>query len=294
MSTRSLDGRTAIVTGAGEGLGRAEALALAAAGANLVINSRSARIDDVAAEIRRVGGKVVTCRGDVGERSTADRLVALALERFGGLDILVNNAGIIRDRMVFNMSDEEWDEVLRVNLRGTFLTTRAATEHWRRSAKQTGAPVYARIVNTSSEAYASGPPGAANYAASKAGVVALTMSTARGCGAFGVRANAICPRARTEMTSEVFGPRPETGADPLSVEHVAPLVVYLASPVADSVTGRVLVAYGDRIDVMSAPTVETSLRSASRWSQDELHDVLGGHLAATSQATGQVVAGGDR
>ncbi|MGW0044159.1 SDR family NAD(P)-dependent oxidoreductase [Rhodococcus sp. NPDC003348] len=282
MTGGLLDGRTAVVTGAGEGLGRAEALALAAAGANLVINARSERIDEVAAEIRGGGGSVVTCVGDVGKQSTADRLIALAVERFGGLDILVNNAGIIRDRMVFNMSADEWDAVLRVNLRGTFLTTRAATDHWRRRAKQTGAPVYARIVNTSSEAYASGPPGAANYAASKAGVVALTTSTARGCGAFGVRANAICPRARTAMTSEVFGPGPDAGEDPLSADHVTPLVVYLASPAADPITGRVLVAYGDRIDVMAAPTVEARLRSASRWTQDELHDVLGGHLIASA------------
>ncbi|WP_430331710.1 SDR family NAD(P)-dependent oxidoreductase [Rhodococcus sp. ACT016] len=291
MSARLLDGHVAVVTGASEGLGRAEALALADAGARLVINARSERIDDVADEIRRAGGDVVTVLGDVGDESTADRLVTRAVEAFGRLDILVNNAGIIRDRMVFNMSAEEWDDVLRVNLRSTFLTTRAATDHWRRRAKETGEPVYARIVNTSSEAYASGPPGAANYAASKAGVVALTMSTARGCGAFGVRANAICPRARTEMTSDVFGPGPEAGEDPLSAEHITPLVVYLASPAADPITGRVLVAYGDRIDVMSAPTAEVSLRSASRWSQDELHDVLGGHLAPVPPATDQVVAG---
>ncbi|QCQ90393.1 SDR family NAD(P)-dependent oxidoreductase [Rhodococcus sp. SGAir0479] len=289
MSARPLTGRTAIVTGAGEGLGRAEALALAAAGANLVLNSRSDRVDDVATEIRGAGGGVVTLRGDIGDRATADRLVALAVSEFGGLDVLVNNAGIIRDRMVFNMSDEEWDSVLRVNLRGTFLTTRAATDHWRRRSKQTGEPVYARVVNTSSEAYASGPPGAANYAASKAGVVALTVSTARGCGSFGVRANAICPRARTEMTRDVFGPAPEAGADPLDADHITPLVVYLASPQADSITGRVLVAYGDRIDVMSAPTVEASLRSASAWTQHELHEVLGGHL--TEVVAGREVAG---
>lgn len=291
MTGGLLRGRTAIVTGASEGLGRAEALALAEAGADLVINARSSRIEDVAAEIRSDGGSVVTCVGDVGEQATADRLVALAVDRFGRLDILVNNAGIIRDRMVFNMSADEWDAVLRVNLRSTFLTTRAATDHWRRRAKDSGAPVYARIVNTSSEAYASGPPGAANYAASKAGVVALTMSTARGCEAFGVRANAICPRARTAMTSDVFGPRPEGGDDPLSVEHVAPLVVYLASPAAESVNGRVLVAYGDRIDVMTPPAVETSLRSASRWSQDELRDVLGGYLTTPSPEPESAVTG---
>ncbi|MGN5237211.1 SDR family NAD(P)-dependent oxidoreductase [Rhodococcus sp. SJ-3] len=286
MSTRILGGRTAIVTGSSEGLGRAEALALSAAGADLVINARSARIDDVAAEIRDAGGRVVTYVGDIGEQATADRLVALAVAEFGGLDILVNNAGIIRDRMVFNMSAEEWDDVVRVNLRGTFLTTRAATHHWRRRAEETGNPVYARIVNTSSEAYATGPPGAANYAASKAGVVALTMSTARGCGRFGVRVNALCPRARTAMTDGVFDPEPLSGDDPLSVEHVTPLVVYLASPAAEQITGQVLVVYGDRIDVMSAPTVQTHLTSASRWEQEELHEVLGGHLAPSSAVQG--------
>ncbi|EME14664.1 SDR family NAD(P)-dependent oxidoreductase [Rhodococcus triatomae] len=293
MTVRPLHGRTAIVTGASEGLGRAEALALARAGADLVINARGERLHDVADEIRRLGGSVVTCVGDIGEQATADRLVALAIERFGRLDVLVNNAGIIRDRMVFTMSAAEWDEVVRVNLRGTFLTTRAATDHWRRLAKASGGPVYARIVNTASEAYASGPPGAANYAASKAGVVALTMSTARGCASFGLRANAICPRARTAMTGGVFGPAPADGTDPLSAEHVAPLVVYLASPVAEHVTGRVLVAYGDRIDVMTAPAVAASLRSQSRWDQDELHAVLGAHLVEPSSRAASAVATGD-
>ncbi|MFD1813383.1 SDR family NAD(P)-dependent oxidoreductase [Rhodococcus gannanensis] len=293
MTERVLAGRTAIVTGASAGLGRAEALALARAGADLVINARGERLHDVADEIRGVGGSVVTCVGDIGEQSTADRLVALAVERFGRLDVVVNNAGIVRDRMVFNMSADEWDDVLRINLRSTFLTTRAATDHWRRRAKESGGPVYARIVNTSSEAYASGPPGAANYAASKAGVVALTMSTARGCESFGVRANAICPRARTAMTSEVFGPGPDTGEDPLSTEHVAPLVAYLASPVADGVTGRVLVAYGDRIDVMGPPTVAASLRSASRWNQGELDAVLGAHLVDPTPGTALSAAGAD-
>ncbi|MEE2058469.1 SDR family NAD(P)-dependent oxidoreductase [Rhodococcus artemisiae] len=282
MNAKILDGRTAIVTGASEGLGRAEAVALAVAGADLVINARSARLDDVAAEIRAAGANVVTCVGDVGEQDTADRLVGVAIEEFGRLDILVNNAGIIRDRMVFNMSADEWDDVLRVNLRGTFLTTRAATDHWRGRAEQLGGPVYARIVNTSSEAYASGPPGAANYAASKAGVVALTMSTARGCGSFGVRANALCPRARTSMTGEVFGPAPSSGNDPLSAAHVTPLVVYLASPAAEAITGRVLGVYGNRIDVMSAPAVEASLRTPTRWEHEELHEVLGGYFGSSS------------
>src|SRR5204862_1671803 len=138
-----------------------------------------------------------------------------------GLDILVNNAGVLRDRMVFTMSADEWDLVLRVHLRGHFVTTRFATAHWREQSKAAGGPVYGRIVNTSSEAFLLGSAGQPNYAAAKAGIAALTVTTARSCGRYGVRANAICPRARTAMTAGVFGDAPD-GEDPLSPQHVAP------------------------------------------------------------------------
>ncbi len=158
----SLAGRTAIVTGAGNGLGRAEALALAAAGARLVLNDLAADdVHAVAAEIVAGGGQAVAIPADIGEWATGQQLVAAALDSYGRLDILVNNAGVLRDRMVFTMSADEWDLVLRVHLRGHFVTTRFATAHWREASKQAGAPVYGRIVNTSSEAFLLGSAGAA-------------------------------------------------------------------------------------------------------------------------------------
>src|SRR5262249_22852786 len=155
---------------------------------------------DIVEAIEAAGAKALFVPGDVAERSTADALVAAATEHFGGLHVLVNNAGVTRDRMLFNMTDDEWDTVLGGHLRGHFLLSRNAAAYWRGQAKATGAPVYARVVNTSSEAGLTGSEGQANYAAAKAGIVALTLATARGLAKHGVRANAICPRARTAMT----------------------------------------------------------------------------------------------
>jgi 3-oxoacyl-[acyl-carrier protein] reductase len=277
-----LDGKVAIVTGAGAGLGRAEALALAAAGADLVVNDISG--GDVVDEIQAVGAKAVFVEGDVAERATADAMITAALENFGGMHIVVNNAGFTRDRMLFNMTDEEWDAVIRVHLRGHFLLSRNATAHWRQLYKATGEPVYGRVINTSSEAGLSGSEGQPNYAAAKSGIAALTMSTARAMRRMGVRANAICPRARTAMTAGVFGDAAATGAagdvDPLSVEHVAPLVAYLASPAADAITGQVFVVYSGMVALMAAPTVEKRFDTAhSVWTASELDATLGSYFA---------------
>ena len=168
------------------------------------------------------------------QRSTADELVACA-DGLGGLNIVVNNAGITRDRMLFNMTDEDWDAVIAVHLRGHFLLTRNAATYWRNKAKENDGTVYGRIINTSSEAGLSGPVGQANYGAAKAGITALTLTAARALGRYGVRANAICPRARTAMTADVFGEAPprDGQVDPLSPDHVVTLVRFLASPAAD-------------------------------------------------------------
>lgn len=281
MSTTSLDGLVAVVTGAGAGLGRAEATALAAAGARVVLNDLAGAADEAAEEIRAGGGEAVVVVGDVGERSTADALVATALSEYGALDIVVNNAGITRDRMLFNLSDEEWDLVLRVHLRGHFLLSRNAAAHWRARSKESGAPVYGRVVNTASEAFLTGSPGQANYAAAKAGITALTLSTARGLAKLGVRANAICPRARTAMTEAVFG-ADESGrsVDPYSPEHVAPLVAYLASPAADGINGQVFVVYGGMVALLSAPVVEQRFdANADRWEAGDLDKQLGSYFA---------------
>jgi NAD(P)-dependent dehydrogenase (short-subunit alcohol dehydrogenase family) len=272
-----LTDRTAIVTGAGAGLGRAEALALAQAGARVVLNDMAESVNDVAAEIRGLGGSATAVVGDIGEWSTGEALLAAALETHGSLDIVVNNAGVLRDRMIFSMSPEEWDLVLRVHLRGHFVTTRLATAHWRSASKEAGGPVYARIVNTSSEAFLLGSPGQPNYAAAKAGIVALTVATARGCARYGVRANAICPRARTAMTSDLMGAAPGDGPDPLAPEYVAPLVTYLAGPAAERINGEVFVVHGGVAAVMNPPSVRAVFRADTpdgMWTLDAVSKAL--------------------
>ncbi len=277
--TLSIAGRVAIVTGAGQGLGRAEALALAGAGARLVLNDLpGGAVEAVAAEIGAAGGQAVTVTGDVSEWATGEELLATALREYGQLDILVNNAGLLRDRMIFTMSPEEWDLVIRVHLRGHFVTTRLATAYWREQ-RRAGAPVYARIVNTSSEAFLLGSIGQPNYAAAKAGIVALTVSTARACSRYGVRANAICPRARTAMTADLMGAAPPDGPDPLAPEHVAPLVVYLAGPAAEAINGEVFVVHGGVAAVMEPPRVRTVFHASGTpdgmWTLDAVAEALG-------------------
>ncbi|MGO4257263.1 3-oxoacyl-ACP reductase [Marmoricola sp. RAF53] len=251
----SLDGRVAVVTGAGAGLGRAEAVALAKAGAAVVVNDLPGAGEEAAEEIRALGGTAAVVGGDVGERATADAMVEAAL-KLGGLDIVVNNAGVTRDKMLYNMTDEEFDLVVKIHLRGHFLLSRNAASYWRGKHKETGEQVYGRIINTASEASLSGSPGQANYAAAKAGITALTLSSARGLGKMGVRANAIAPRARTAMTAAVFG-EDQSGktVDPYSAEHVAPLVAYLAAPASDAINGQVFVVYGGMVVLMEAPAI---------------------------------------
>ena len=283
--TLPLAGRVAIVTGAANGLGRAESLALARAGARLVLNDLpSDAVYAVRNEIAAAGGQAVVAAGDVGEWSTGAQLLAAALDAHGRLDILVNNAGVLRDRMIFTMSPAEWDEVIRVHLRGHFVTSRFATAYWREQSKQAGGPVYARIVNTSSEAFLLGSTGQPNYAAAKAGIAALTVATARGCARYGVRANAICPRARTAMTAELMGPPPSSDAvDPLAAEHVAPLVVYLAGPAADAINGEVFVVHGGVAAVMEPPRIRSVFRSDApdgMWTLESVGRALGGLSSA--------------
>jgi 3-oxoacyl-[acyl-carrier protein] reductase len=261
--TRDLEGKVAVVTGAAAGLGRAEAIALAEAGADVVLGDVAgpdSAGSDVVAEIEQRGSKAVFVRGDVSERDTADALTKTAIERFGGLHILVNNAGVLRDRMLFSMSDEEWDLVVKVHLRGHFLLSRNAAAYWRNESKQAGGPVYGRIVNTSSEAFLFGSEGQPNYAAAKAGITALTLTSARSLAKYGVRANAICPRARTSMTATVFGEAPD-GDDPLSPDHVGRFVAHLAAPAAEKVNGQVFVVHGSTIALMAAPSIEQTFTS---------------------------------
>jgi NAD(P)-dependent dehydrogenase (short-subunit alcohol dehydrogenase family) len=279
-----LSGKVAVVTGAAAGLGRAEAIGLAQSGATVVVNDMAGALDksDVFDQIAAAGSKAVAVAGDISERSTADELVSTA-DGLGGLGIVVNNAGITRDRMLFNMSDEDWDAVIAVHLRGHFLLTRNAATYWRNKAKEAGGTVYGRLVNTSSEAGLAGPPGQANYGAAKAGITALTMSAARGLDRYGVRANAICPRARTAMTADVFGDVPDLAegeVDGLSPEHVVTLVRYLASPAADRVNGQVFIVYGPSVTLVAAPVAEHQFTAAgSAWSPADLSGTLSGYFA---------------
>jgi 3-oxoacyl-[acyl-carrier protein] reductase len=283
-----LSGKVAVVTGAAAGLGRAEAIGLAKAGATVVVNDIAGALDrsDVIDEIAAAGSKGVAVAGDISQRSTADELVETA-DGLGGLSIVVNNAGITRDRMLFNMSDEDWDAVIAVHLRGHFLLTRNAATYWRSKAKAAGSDgdgsVYGRVINTSSEAGLVGPVGQANYGAAKAGITALTLTMARALERYGVRANAIAPRARTAMTADVFGEAPELAdgqIDPLSPEHVVNLVRFLASPAAQDVNGQLFIVYGPTVTLVAAPTVEAQFDAGSdAWTPEGLSDTLQSYFA---------------
>ncbi|EKX60334.1 3-oxoacyl-ACP reductase [Streptomyces ipomoeae] len=285
-----LEGLSAIVTGAGRGLGRAEALELARLGAAVVVNdygrpgrdgsgeASTGPAEEVVASIREAGGHAVVHTGDVSDHQQARELVELAIVEFGKLDILVNNAGILRDRMVFSMSEEEWDAVVRVHLKGHFNTIRFASAYWRAKAKADGGgPVYGRIVNTSSEAFLAGSAGQPNYAAAKGGIVGLTTSTALALAKYGVTANVICPRARTRMTEDVFADAAAEpgGLDPLAPEHVAPLVGYLASPAAARVNGQLLVVHGGMVAIVERPRVQAKFDTKQdAFTYDELDGLL--------------------
>ncbi|QNP73006.1 3-oxoacyl-ACP reductase [Streptomyces roseirectus] len=292
--SRPLEGLSAIVTGAGRGLGRAEALELGRLGAAVVVNdygqagrdgsgeASATPAEEVAAEIRAAGGEASAHTGDVSDFQQARELVESAIDRYGKLDVLVNNAGILRDRMVFSMTEGEWDAVVRVHLKGHFNTIRFAAAHWRERSKREGAPVYGRIVNTSSEAFLAGSPGQPNYAAAKGGIVGLTVSTALALTRYGVTANVICPRARTRMTEDVFAAvdEPDHGIDPLSPGHVAPLVGYLASPAAARVNGQLLVVHGGMVAVIERPRVRAKFDSKQdAFTYDELDALLTPHYA---------------
>ncbi|AKS32350.1 3-oxoacyl-ACP reductase [Mycolicibacterium goodii] len=279
-----LSGKVAIVTGAAAGLGRAEAIGLAQSGATVVVNDIAGALErsDVLDEIAAAGSKGVAVAGDISRRSTADELIETA-DGLGGLGIVVNNAGITRDRILFNMTDEEWDSVIAVHLRGHFLLTRNAAAYWRGQAKAGDGTVYGRVINTSSEAGLSGPVGQPNYGAAKAGITALTLSAARALERFGVRANAIAPRARTAMTAGVFGDAPELPKgqiDPLSTDHVVTLVRFLAAPASEGVNGQLFIVYGPSVTLVAAPTAETQfVADADAWEPSDLSVTLRDYFA---------------
>ncbi|MEV5956552.1 SDR family oxidoreductase [Streptomyces sp. NPDC051987] len=275
-------GRVAVVTGAGRGLGRAHALALAAEGAAVVVNDLGVGLDGTGAatgparqvvdEILASGGQAVAHGGDIATTEGASSLVRTALETYGRLDALVNNAGFLRDRMLVNLDEDDWDAVLRVHLKGHFLPLRHAAAHWRAEAKAGRTPT-ARVVNTSSGAGLLGSVGQGNYSAAKAGIVGLTLVAAAEFGRYGVQVNAIAPAARTRMTEAAFADTmavpADGGFDAMAPANVSPLVVWLASAACAGVTGRVFEAEGGRITVMEGWRPGPTVDKGARWTPAE-------------------------
>ncbi|KYC29494.1 Oxidoreductase, short chain dehydrogenase/reductase family [Sterolibacterium denitrificans] len=284
-----LDGKVAIITGGGAGLGREHALLLAKMGARVVINDLggSAAGEEPARktveEIKSAGGEAVAHFGDCADWGATEALFKTAVDTYGDLNILVNNAGFCKDAMLFNMSEQDFDAVVRVHLKGHFCNMRHAAKYWRDKSKAENAPVYGRMISTSSEAFLFGSVGQPNYAAAKAGIVAMTMGAAQALFKSGVTANVICPRARTAMTST--GPiaamfeKPESGFDYFAPEHISPLVGYLASPRAANVSGEVFVVWGKQISVVQRPTVGPNFDSDEAWSVDGVARHLGDYFA---------------
>src|SRR5438445_6399849 len=283
-----LEGKVAIVTGAGRGLGKAEALELAREGATVIGQDLGTAMDgsgqyehrshEVVSEIEAGGGTAMAHFGNIADYAYAHGLISETIERFGDVHIIVNNAGILRDRMVFNMEEAEWDAVVRVHLKGHFNTIRHATAHWRQRAKD-GQEVYGRVINTTSEAALFGSPGQPNYASAKAGIIGLTTSTANGMVKYGVTSNAIAPRARTLMTEtsmpEMFGQEVAEGEfDVWAPENVAPFVAFLASPQAARVTGQVFIVWGNQVTHLTGPRVENRYEAEGRWTPEGLAKTL--------------------
>ena len=280
------EGRVVIVTGGGRGIGRGHCLEFARQGAKVVVNDLGGAVEgsgnaagpaeDVAQEIRDTGGEAVANGDSVSNWEGAQRLVNQAVETFGGLDVLVNNAGILRDRMLVNMSDAEWDAVIDVHLRGTFATSRWAATYWRQRSKE-GKENDARIINTSSASGLFGNPGQTNYGAAKAGIAAFTIIAAKELERYGVTANAIAPGARTRMTENLgYGAIEvkEGEFDSFSPENVAPTVVWLGSSESKAITGRVFNVSGGNISVAEGWKVGPAATKDDRWDAAELGKII--------------------
>src|ERR1700722_17732298 len=281
----ALDGRVAIITGAGRGIGREHALLFASEGAKVVVNDLGGAVDgsgddrspaqQVVEEIEAAGGQAVANAENVADWDGGKRLIEAAVEAFGGLHILVNNAGILRDRVLINMTEDEWDSVIHVHLKGHFVPTRHAAAYWRELTKA-GEVVKASVINTSSTSGLIGNPGQTNYGAAKAGIGAFTIIAAQELSRYGVRVNAIAPAARTRMTEATPGlgdivkaPRDPAAFDVWNAANVSPLVSYLATA-GCPLTGRVLFVQGGQVRAFQPWTMTTTLEKDDRWTVEEL------------------------
>ncbi len=278
-----LDGKVAVVTGAGRGIGREEALVLAGEGARVVVNDVGAGLhgegsvdvhpaEEVVELIKKNGGEASVNGDDISTWAGGKSVVDQAIDTYGSLDILVNNAGILRDKMMFNLDESDWDDVIRVHLKGHFAATHHASVYWRNRSKA-GEDVTGRIINTSSEAGLFGNAGQANYAAAKAGIAALTVVEARELGRYGVTSNAIAPRARTRMTETLFGGdgmQAKDGFDAWDPKNIANVVAFLAAPASADITGQILVVFGGDIYAMSAFKAVGQVTRDAAWTPEEL------------------------
>jgi NAD(P)-dependent dehydrogenase (short-subunit alcohol dehydrogenase family) len=273
----ALDGRVAVVTGAGRGLGREHALLFAREGAAVVVNdlgggpdgagSDAGPAEEVAAEIRAAGGRAVANGDDITDAAGADRLIAQAVDEFGALHVLVNNAGILRDRTIINMTDAEWDDVIRVHLRGHFLPLRAAARYWRAQSKD-GRELRPSVINTTSTSGLYNNPGQANYGAAKTGITSLTIIAQEELGRYGVRVNAIAPAARTRLTQGLAG-QAEGDFDAADPANVSPFVAYLAT--ADCpIAGRVFFVAGGGVHLFQPFAIIDAINKDGRWTVEEL------------------------
>ncbi len=294
--SKMCDGRVVIVTGAGRGIGRAHALEFARQGAKVVVNDLGVDVDgsgssahpaaEVVDEIRAAGGEAVANGENVASWDGARRLIESAVEAWGRLDVLVNNAGILRDRMVVNMSEDEWDAVMTVHLKGTFAPTRFAAAHWRERTKA-GDRNDARVVNTSSTSGIFGNPGQSNYGAAKAGIAAFSIITARELGRYGVTVNAIAPGALTRMTEGLGMGRRAAEREPgefdsTAPENIAPLVVWLGSEASKDITGQVFLVSGGTISVAEGWRRGATVSRDERWSPEDLEKAIPDIFAAAA------------
>jgi NAD(P)-dependent dehydrogenase (short-subunit alcohol dehydrogenase family) len=278
----TLDGRVAIVTGAGRGIGRSSALLLAAEGASVVVNDLGGSMDGtgsdagpaqlVVDEITSAGGKAVASGADISDHAAAEELIKTAISEFGRLDVLVNVAGILRDRMIFNMSEQEWDDVIRVHLKGTFNTSKFAAAHWRSLREETAQN---RIINFTSVSGLHGAPGQPNYAAAKMGIVGLTWSSANALAKYGVTVNAVSPAAATRMTDSIptdrrRTDRPTDEDDRRSPDNVAKVVAYLASERSGWLTGRIVHSSGYEVSLYNNMAPVVRLIAEQPWELDDL------------------------